>query len=246
MGIKVASADFQLRYCFTMPKVEGSDPNEDCWAIDRTHGRYALSDGASVSFDSAGWARLLTRGYVRHVHQDRTSLSRLINKYASAYPMDQLSWSAQAAFQRGSFASLLGIRHMRSKKQIHIDIIGDTLGVLCDKFGIVTTFPYDRPEQFTADPRLVSTNLAQNRFRDDSCLAWEQEHTFPLDDDKQPQLLCMTDALGRWLLEGLARGDAPHDHLCSIRTLEEFRRFVEGERSAGRMRRDDTTLMTFW
>jgi len=59
-------------------------------------------------------------------------------------------------------------------------------------------------------------------------------------------LLCMTDALGHWLLSQRDRSPSPIGLLRDLRTAKDFTRFVEGERAAGRMKRDDTTLIALW
>ena len=62
----------------------------------------------------------------------------------------------------------------------------------------------------------------------------------------QPALLCMTDALGHWLLSHRNDDPSPISILRKVRTPSEFARFVRDERAAGRMKRDDTTLIALW
>jgi hypothetical protein len=57
-------------------------------------------------------------------------------------------------------------------------------------------------------------------------------------------LFCMTDALGQWLLtDPTANAIERIDALHSPRAFE---RFVDEERSAKRLKRDDTTLLVLW
>jgi hypothetical protein len=63
---------------------------------------------------------------------------------------------------------------------------------------------------------------------------------------EQPALLCMTDALGHWLLSQRDRETCPIGILRKVRTPSAFARFVKEERAAGRMKRDDTTLIALW
>jgi hypothetical protein len=54
----------------------------------------------------------------------------------------------------------------------------------------------------------------------------------------------MTDALGAWLLRGIESGDNfTLERLLGIRTEQDLRELVELERTEGRMRRDDSTLV---
>jgi hypothetical protein len=59
-------------------------------------------------------------------------------------------------------------------------------------------------------------------------------------------LLCMTDALGQWVLARLDEEVSPITVLRKLRSPAAFRRFVLAERAAGRLRRDDTTLLSYW
>jgi hypothetical protein len=56
----------------------------------------------------------------------------------------------------------------------------------------------------------------------------------------------MTDALGHWLLSQRDRDASPVSRLPGLRTSKEFARFVQEERAAGRLKRDDTTLIALW
>jgi hypothetical protein len=228
---------------FTVAKRPG-DTNEDCWQNSHK-GAGAVSDGASVSFDSAAWSRILARRYARHPCVDDAWVAEAIAAYAKLHDRDSLPWMQQAAFDRGSFASLLGVTDRRAGR-IGVLAIGDSLAVLCDGDHVVASFPYEAPEQFDAQPQLLSTNPAENGFlAEPDCLSrlsleWDLG---PLDN---PALLCVTDALGCWILSQRDRQKSPIAWLRGIASRRAFAHFVEEERTAGRMRRDDTTLLAYW
>ena len=100
-------AKSRLPLAFSVPKREDQH-NEDSF-YRSSKGVYALSDGASVSFDSASWARILVRRYTRNPEFTREWLSAAIAEFRELYDRDSLPWMQQASFDRGSFASLLGI-----------------------------------------------------------------------------------------------------------------------------------------
>jgi len=56
----------------------------------------------------------------------------------------------------------------------------------------------------------------------------------------------MTDALGHWLLSQRDRKASPISILRKVRTQAAFGRFVQEERAASRLKRDDTTLIALW
>src|SRR5215469_16029789 len=93
---------------FTVPKIDGQR-NEDSYC--RSHkGIWALSDGASISFDSASWSQILVRRYCREPHFSEDWLAHAISQFSALYNRDELPWMKQAAFDKGSFASFLGVQ----------------------------------------------------------------------------------------------------------------------------------------
>jgi hypothetical protein len=151
----------------------------------------------------------------------------------------------QASLDRGSFASLLGVCFY-DHGNIQVIAIGDSLAVLCDGDDIVATHPYIAPDQFLQAPQLLSTNSAENAFL--SKIDWDEElyRDWRFQGLSHPALLCMTDALGQWVLTLRDQGAAPITILRQIAKPKQFAELVRLERKAGRLRRDDTTLLAFW
>jgi hypothetical protein len=150
----------------------------------------------------------------------------------------------QASFDRGSFASLLGVTHLGAGV-VRVLAVGDSIAVLCDGDRILSSFRYSSPNQFDQRPQLLSTNIVENAFVDDLQLE-EFYTTWNLQEYDRPALLCMTDALGQWVLTRVDEEVSPVTVLRELRSLAAFRHFVAEERAAGRMRRDDTTLLAYW
>jgi hypothetical protein len=224
---------------FSVEKTDGYR-NEDARSVSTRLGVSALSDGASVSFDSAAWAKILVQRYARNPRFDRAWLSGAIAEFGKRYDRDSLPWMQQASFDRGSFASLLGVRHLGCGV-VHVLAIGDSIAVLCDGDLILSSFPYTSPAQFDERPQLLSTNSVENGFLDEiEPIRWN------LAEYENPALLCMTDALGQWVLAHRDEEPSPISVLRSIKSLKRFKRFVADQRKAGRLRRDDTTLLAYW
>ncbi len=234
---------FALARGFTVAKRDG-EANEDAWQ--HAHkGAGAVSDGASVSYDSAPWARLLARKYAQRPEFSAAWLDEAIADYAGQHDRDSLPWAQQAAFDRGSFASLLGIRDAGGGR-IAILAIGDSLAVLCDGDRVIDSFPYDKTEQFEARPRLLSTSAAENRFLDEPGVRDSLYREWDLQPLSNPAVLCVTDALGCWILGGRSREPSPIALLRRVKKPRAFTRLVNEERAAGRLRRDDTTMLAYW
>ncbi|MBV8455414.1 MAG: hypothetical protein JO122_02220 [Acetobacteraceae bacterium] len=90
--------------CHSLPKDEPG--NDDCWAIKPLRGLYAISDGASESFDPARWARVLADRFVAVGQADEQWLAGACRAYGAMHDREAMSWSRQAAYDRGSYATL--------------------------------------------------------------------------------------------------------------------------------------------
>jgi hypothetical protein len=233
-----------LPLAFSVPKAEDRR-NEDSFHRS-AKGVFALSDGASVSFDSASWSRILVRRYTRNPQFTRAWLSAAIAEFRKLYDRDSLPWMQQASFDRGSFASLLGVRVIDGGRLIQVLSIGDSLAVLCDGDCIKATFPISAASDFNRPPQLLCTDPAENVFLNEADVGYDLIADWTFCGLRQPALLCMTDALGHWLLSQRDRDSSPISVLRKVRTPEAFARFVQEERAAGRMKRDDTTLIALW
>lgn len=230
---------------YSISKVEGQ-PNEDRYYSSSRKGVHALSDGASVSFDPAAWAQILVRRYAQNQKVTREWIGGAIAEFNKLHDRDTMPWMKQASFDRGTFASLLGVRIFNEGKHIQVLSIGDTLAVLCDGDTICSTIPYIEAAEFDQRPQLLCTNPAENAFVEAANFDFYRFSDWTLCGLEQPALLCMTDALGHWVLSQRAQEPSPIGVLRGIGSSKAFANFVHAERHAGRMRRDDTTLMAFW
>jgi hypothetical protein len=214
--------------------------NEDRWAVSDDKTACALSDGASVSFDSGPWAQILCKKFIERTGVTPEWLADAVNEYRLGYDRDAMSWSHQAAFDRGSFATLLGVVCSSEGRAARVFAVGDTLLALVDGGHIVRTIPYIQADEFDKAPLLLSTNGVENSRLDQEAMneAW---HDLIVGTHEAPILMLMTDAIGRWLL------DDPSPErvslLLSLQDDQSFSEFVEKERSEGRLRRDDSTLV---
>lgn len=226
----------------SVPKnLSEQDANEDATSVDLDRGIFAISDGASESFDSQAWARLLVARFVEHpaVNPDWVNSAR--KHYEAGRDFDAMSWSQQAAYERGSFATLLGVEWRDHNHDLEIIAVGDSLAVHLDGPERWDSYPYKRAEQFDDRPRLLSTLaeanafVASGTFNGESCAVWRVTD--------QSTVLLMTDALGQWLLAEPDAVRARADLLLAARTQSAFVDFVMEQRRLGAMRVDDTTLL---
>ena len=235
-----------LRIAYTLPKADNASNNEDRYSVSHRLGLAAISDGASTSFDSFSWAKILVRRYCQQPVVHERWLCEAIREFNSFYDRDAMPWMEQAAFDKGTFASLLGIRQIEDTESVRLFAVGDTTAILCDGDAHVSTFPYTRTEEFLHSPELLSTVHRFDRVPLDEHFNQAHSVSWELSGMRIPTILCMTDALAHWCFTQFENGADPIGRLHALRTLRKFRNFVEGERAARRMRVDDTTLLGFW
>jgi Protein phosphatase 2C len=219
------------------------DDNEDSYAVNADAGRIAVSDGASESFDSRTWAELLANRFVRHPVLNQSWLRSAVVEYSDRNDRESLSWSKQSAFDRGSFATLLGIRHFEKRGAVDVVAIGDSLGVLLDGHEFVDSFPYVRADEFRQRPELLCTKETLNGFFASREFQSERRRTWSVGNKLAPVLLCMTDGIAEWALRRAEEGRPVWTDLMAIRTESELETLVLRERHAKTMRVDDTTLV---
>ncbi len=238
-NVRSEHRQFKRLRTFTIEKRDDG-PNEDQWHESPTGNAYALSDGASVSYDPRAWASILARRFTENTAVSYEWVQAAIAEFKTAYDRETMPWMQQAAFDQGSFATLLGIELSPDWRAARVFAVGDTLLAFVDFGQVVRTIPYTRSDDFDRSPRLFSTNPLENRWLDEDAFstAW---HELNIASHEAPTFLLMTDALGRWFLDqpDLSRVST----LLSIQSDHEFRDFVEGERVAGRLKRDDTMLI---
>lgn len=211
------------------------DLNEDAYALGDV--RFALADGASESYDSGTWARLLAQAYVLDQGVGVPWVADRVRTYLDSSDFASLSWSKQAAFERGSFATLLGLELAPNGSDADVLAIGDSLAVHVRDGVILASFPFQHAEQFDARPRLLSTLATANDFVGESDFFTSNSIRWSVRPGDQ--ILLVTDAVGHWLL---ARKEALTT-LGVVSTNEEFGQLVADRRLDKTMRLDDSTLL---
>ncbi len=216
---------------------------EDAFALSPDCQTIALSDGASESFDSKSWANLLVNNFVIQPALDENWLTTQIQEYSAHHDFEGMSWSKQASFERGSFATLIGVECSIDHKSVDVLCIGDSLAVLLDGSDYVDSFAYTEASQFKQRPELLCTAIAQNSFLNSGDFFTRHHKTWSFEGKKAPKLLCMTDALAEWALKSSEEGSPKWEYLCSITSESALAEFIKDARKQKLMRIDDATLI---
>jgi hypothetical protein len=173
-------------------------------------------------------------------------LTEAIVEFQKNYDREALPWMLQASFDRGTFATLLGIRFNENFDWVQLVAIGDTIAVLCDANQTVDTFPYRTSQEFNRSPLLISTQERHPHYLTNDAISEAFVKVWQMESLLSPAIFCMTDALGKWFLEQMESGQEPSRVLRALSKKQAFRSFVLQQRQSGAMRRDDTTLLAFW
>lgn len=223
--------------CWSVPKYEGL--NEDKWYIpNEEDGPIVLCDGASESFNSGLWADLLAQGLRSHEDFTDDWLKDRITKYENKINPEELSWSKQLAYERGSFSTFLSVQFRDG--ECLVNAAGDSVAFSVDQEKVIDTYHYNAPEQFLERPSLLATKTALNVPLGEN--VGDCQSSGKLDIKNATHVLLLTDAIAHWLME---RRDDPESIRCllKIENDSDFKEFVKRERKSKTLRFDDTTMI---
>jgi hypothetical protein len=217
---------------------------EDAIAVSRSTLRFAVTDGATEGFNSRRWARALAVAWVRRDIEPldlpglQAGVQSLGERLQARYRRKTLPWYLEEKARQGSFAAFVGLS-IQPSGDFDVLALGDCC-LMHEGSGDFFSFPLTSPEDFTNQPMLVPSRLADYP----ECVAYlKQCHRTLCRGDR---LLLMSDAIACWYL-GHARGDRVtrdtfHDCLttCDHTTLSQL---IQSERSSKRLRNDDVAVL---
>lgn len=234
----------RLDFAASVPKdTERPDLNEDAFQCSLDGNVFALSDGASESYDSKSWAKMLVNQFIENQQFNYQWVLDSQAQYESSVDFQALSWSKQLAFDRGSFATLLALTS--SEGDIcSIFSIGDCLAVLIRGNKCIDSFPFKSPEQFDARPELLSTISNLNAFTQDGIFELS-EHLTNWKIENGDVILMMTDAVGQWFLRETELENNSIKNLLALCDENVFQDLICSLRNERRIKLDDSTVLRF-
>ncbi|MDD2609995.1 MAG: hypothetical protein PHX60_09925 [Giesbergeria sp.] len=217
--------------------------NEDQFCFSDDGFRLGLCDGASESYNSQLWAKIISEKFAADPNFGSKWIIDALSIYIAAHDFPNMSWSQQSSYERGSFSTLLGIDFDPVHRVVDILAIGDCSALLVDEGRFIKAWPITDPERFKDHPTLLSTLAQHNAFIVETEFCEKTFKNIHLKDYVDPRLYCMTDALGEWALRHALASTDGLERLSSLTTEQELCELVTEERSAKRMRVDDSTLI---
>lgn len=149
--------------------------NEDAFDYDYSKQVFALSDGASESYDSKIWAKILVREFVDTPNISEEWVLKCAKKYLESLDLTNLTESQFIAFNKGSFATLIALQRQGNKVSVlnvgdsHIFVFAKCPDNDADSTSNSKTVRYIelfKKPIFTNNPTLISTKVMSNDFID--------------------------------------------------------------------------------
>ena len=208
-------------------------------------GSFALSDGASISYDSRGWARTLCWQFMRDINVGPDWLERARTRFAALSKPAEDDWAAVLASDRGSYATFLGLTLTASGLVVHA--IGDTVLFAVWPDTQLTIYPQLSHADFAGEPVLLCSVAGRGAFPDTEDAFSDRQFTVPAPSGgwAGTKLMAVTDALAEWVLR--VDGDAERlERLAQLdrhRDRASFDAWVAEAIAAGDLRRDDCSAL---
>ncbi|HJZ71513.1 MAG TPA: hypothetical protein VKE51_07205 [Vicinamibacterales bacterium] len=223
-------------------------PAADCEDHFSTRGlRFAVADGASDSGYSQVWARMLADSFCGLQTAAASTPAELDawlagcrdewRRWAGERAVGALPWFARETLRNGAFATFVGIEFSdeADAPSWHAVACGDACVFVVRNDALASAFPLEHPEAFDDPPPLVATAARLTNYALQTATgSAEVGDSFYL----------VTDALARWFLAAIDRGDKPWTRLNDVRTSGDLDALVSSARDARALKNDDVTLMT--
>jgi hypothetical protein len=205
---------------------------EDAVAGDPGDGRFAVADGASESFAAGEWARLLVETFVGR-GPDRDWLARPRADWQKAVAGQAVTWYAEEKLSAGGHATFLGLttRPVADQFDWEAVAVGDACLFHVVSGSVLSSFPLDRPGDFTSSPTLISSRSGNPNWKAKTGVLRPGE-----------ALLLATDALAQCLLESVNERRFAGTGFLTLDHDDDFALWVAAARASGQLRNDDVAL----
>lgn len=235
---------------FTVPRI-GDSPAENCDASDSndSHQAFAIADGASQSFNSGDWARLIIKDWVNG--EPTTDIAvvaercvpvwhQLSDKALESLPPDSLVREKMAG---GSSATFGGLRLIWQGSDLYwqITTVGDVLVVATQRKSdgeryVLRTYPFSIGATIgTGTPHQVSTKPP---------FLYHTVNTAIERDSPGLEFVMMTDAVARRIFGELTRNTNIRNLLPFLNEDQRaFAEWVDSQRQINALDDDDSTVL---
>jgi hypothetical protein len=205
--------------------------------------KFALSDGASESYFSKEWSKLLVSNFKSKCF-NRDKLPDTIKRISETWKLlatsKPLPWYAEMKAEIGSFATFLGLTVNRAKNSFELVAVGDCTLFHIRNNEIILTFPILELKEFGNNPNLIASNP---RFQTEF-----EKTAFYASGSIEPNdlIILATDAISAWIFQQNDIGEKPWSHIQNILSnyKDDFENWLNNKRRSGEIKNDDVTLIT--
>jgi hypothetical protein len=236
----ITSAPLRIRQFTTSKSGHALEECEDAIGANTTKLRFVVTDGATEAFDSGRWARQLALDWVNQSEllsgDDLWSwLGEQGALLGESWAELQLSWYAEEKARAGSFAAFVGIELNLTTAVWRGIALGDSCFFQFRDGRLLATLPDLTDYSFTSNPVLAPSLTAQQTNALKSVVTKTGELK------KTDSLVLCSDALAAWL--SVKSDTSAVMDLFFNADDQQLLLFLEGERSSGRLKDDDISLL---
>lgn len=245
--LKLTSRSF-----ITSKKGETIDGCQDAAAQNEAIGRYAIADGATLSFLPKHWAELLVQRFCR---ADEISLSLAEKNWAEwIEPIQQewLAWASKTVQETKTYllvdrlsklepalSTFIGFEFSTDKSEWQALVIGDSC-LFHESGSEFKSYPLEKLEDFKYRPKSFASFQKDNPVGGDPDVVTGKVSA-------GDEFILATDALAKWIVQHRTadRLEEALNHLKQIENETQFNEFVDSARDSEDIRliNDDVTLM---
>ena len=243
----------RVKQVLTVPKeINYPESNEDYFNMQVNGLSCALSDGASESYDSKTWAKLLCQTFIAHSKRKfignfyrYKQINKLITharlEFFKSFSQQNLSWSQQAASDRGSFASLVGV--IDHGNSIEILAVGDSIALWQSTDESTNSHFLKNSLQFVKQPLLVSTRKSSDDgFFLQENISWSSKK-IKKKEIYDNSIFLLTDAIAIKVLDLIKNGEMSFAINVLKKNYIDFQTWLLSERKKKQIKIDDTTIV---
>ena len=231
----------------THKKAESIDDCQDAIKVNEGYSRYAVADGATLSFFPKQWAELLVKHFC-----EMSNLSLNAENWKQWLIPIQEKWYKQVEERvkvRGQFyltnpfnerkpavSTLVGLEVEKTKQEWRAVIVGDSCLFHKNSIGF-RSYLIEKSEDFTDQPEAFASYAEVNHY-DPEFIRGEIQ--------SGDMFILATDALAKWILEHKESGNLEEvlNRLGQIENSEQFNLFVNRAREEDiRLVNDDVALI---
>lgn len=231
----------------TNKKSESYSDCADSYALNPERGRFAISDGVSVSFFAAVWSQILVNSFVQDSGWVDTNFidncqKQWQQKVDKIVLQPNVKWFVKSKHSKKDFAAatFVGLEVSENQRKWKVQLIGDSFLFFvpkdCTQFKKIIKYPNQEKFVFDNYPDYLAS--LEGNHRGQLCTSPELELV-------EGTFFLMTDALSEWFIEELKKDvKQAVDSLLKIENQKQFLTNIQHKRDTNSLKNDDSAILT--